>query len=236
MLTVLVFIACVVGGYLIGSLCSAVIVCRMFALPDPCAEGSKNPGATNVLRIAGKRYASIVLIADMLKGFIPVFIASMIGAGVITASFTCLAAVLGHIYPIFFKFKGGKGLATTLGALFGLHFMFGVLALATWLLVANFTRFSSLASIITVLFVPFYSLYFTQGPNAFIPLIIITFVVLYKHRGNINRLMEGVEPKIVLRKPARAEQERKAAAEKKPVETLSDIVAEDTQSEEKNPD
>lgn len=196
MFTALLFLFTVIIGYLVGSVCSAVIVSRLFSLPDPCVEGSKNPGATNVMRLAGKKYALIVLVADMLKGLLPVLFAKMLGADVIIQSFTCLAAVLGHMYPVFFKFKGGKGVATTIGALLGLHFILGVVVIATWLLVANFGRYSSLASLVAILLAPFYSLFALGDMNAFIPLLGIAVFVLYQHRNNITRLIDGTEPKI----------------------------------------
>ena len=190
----------VILGYLFGSVCSAVIVCRLFSLPDPQTEGSKNPGATNVLRIAGKKYAIIVLITDMLKGFLPVFLANLLGAGPTALGFICLAAVLGHMYPVFFKFKGGKGVATALGALLGFHWLLGSLVIATWLVVALISRYSSLASVIAIVLAPFYSLYVIQNPSAFIPLGLMMMFVVYKHHGNLTRLMDGTEPKIKLKK------------------------------------
>jgi len=196
----LLFLVLVTVGYLAGSVCSAVIVSRIFSLPDPRSEGSLNPGATNVLRLAGKKYAIIVLVADMLKGLLPVLLANMLHAGVTIASFTCLAAVLGHMFPVFFGFKGGKGVATALGALLGLHFMLGILVIATWLLVANYSRYSSLASIVAILLTPIYSIVTLDTLDAFPPLLFIAMCVLYKHRDNINRLIDGDEPKINFRK------------------------------------
>ena len=193
------FILSVIFAYLIGSICSAIIVCRIFALPDPRQEGSKNPGATNVLRIAGKHYAIIVLVFDILKGTVPVLIAAALDAGPITLSFTALAAVLGHMFPIFFNFKGGKGVATAIGALLGLHFIVGIAVVATWLIVANFTHYSSLASILSMCLAPLYSLMLIGQVETFPPLICITFLILFKHRSNINRLMDGVEPKFKLK-------------------------------------
>ena len=183
-------------GYLIGSICSAVIVSQLFNLPDPRTEGSKNPGATNVLRLSGKKYAAIVLIVDMLKGFLPVLLAKMLGAGPVILGFTCCAAVLGHMYPLFFKFQGGKGVATALGALLGFNFILGVMTIATWLLVARLFRYSSLASMTALVFAPFFSLYVVGNEQAFLPLAFIAIFVLYKHRDNITRLMDGNESKI----------------------------------------
>lgn len=192
----LMFIILVTIGYLSGSVCSAVIVSKIFALPDPRSEGSQNPGATNVLRLAGKKYAIIVLVADMLKGMIPVILAHLFHSGITIAAFTCLAAVLGHMFPIFFHFKGGKGVATALGALLALHFMLGVLVIATWLLVANYSRYSSLASIVAITLTPIYSIISLDTLDAFPPLLFMAMFILYKHRDNINRLIDGDEPKI----------------------------------------
>ncbi len=200
MLAILGFIFSVVFAYLMGSLSSAVIVCRLFKMPDPRTQGSKNPGATNVLRTAGKKYAAIVLVADMLKGFIPVLLAKSLGASPATLGFTCFAAVLGHIFPVFFNFRGGKGVATALGAFFGLQFMMGIVIIATWLTIVHFSRYSSLASIIAITFAPFYALNAFGSLQIFLPLLFITIFVLYQHRENISRLMVGQEPKIQLNK------------------------------------
>ena len=193
------FILFVTLGYLMGSFCSAVIVCRLFALPNPRQEGSKNPGATNVLRLAGKNYAALVMLADLLKGTIPVLIAKAFDADAVTVSFTALAAVVGHMYPIFFEFKGGKGVATAIGALLGFHFIIGVMVVATWLLVAKFSRYSSLASMVAITLAPFYTLLLIPHLGIFPPLFIMDILVLFKHKNNITRLIDGVEPKINLK-------------------------------------
>jgi acyl phosphate:glycerol-3-phosphate acyltransferase len=198
---VILSIFLVVLAYLMGSVCSAVIVCKLSSLPDPRLEGSKNPGATNVLRIAGKQYAAIVMLADVLKGTIPVLIAKLLGADAATIGYTALAAVLGHMYPIFFDFKGGKGVATAIGALLGFQFMVGTLVVATWLLVARIFRYSSLASIIAIGFSPFYSLMIVQRAEIFPPLCIIALLVLYKHRDNMMRIVDKKEPKIKFNHP-----------------------------------
>ena len=200
MYSTLLFIFLIILAYLIGSLCSAVIVSNIFKLPDPRIHGSNNPGATNVLRLAGKKYAAIVLIADMLKGLIPVLIGHAFNASAETLGYTCFAAVFGHMYPLFFKFKGGKGVATALGAFLGFHLMMGAFLIATWILVANISKYSSLASLIVILFAPFYSLFFVGNSSALLPLLLIAIFVLYKHRNNISRLVDGEEPKINLRK------------------------------------
>jgi len=200
MVTTALLVLYVVVSYLVGSVCSAVIVCRLFSLPDPRTEGSKNPGATNVLRIAGPKCAIIVLIADMLKGFLPVFLIKLLGADSNTLAYICLAAVLGHMFPLFFKFKGGKGVATALGALLGFNWLLGGMVIGTWLVVALITRYSSLAALTALIFSPFYSLYVFQNMNAFIPLGLLVMFVIYKHHGNILRLTAGTEPKIKLKK------------------------------------
>jgi glycerol-3-phosphate acyltransferase PlsY len=182
-----------------GSICSAVIVSKTFSLPDPRIEGSKNPGATNVLRLAGKKYATLVMVTDLLKGTIPVLIAKALDAEPATVGFTALAAVIGHMYPFFFDFKGGKGVATAIGALLGFHFLVGILVAATWLLVAKFSRYSSLASITAIGLSPFYSLLLIQRLDIFPPIFIMALLVLYKHKDNIVRLIDKKEPKIKLK-------------------------------------
>lgn len=197
---ILLFLLLVTLGYLSGSVCSAVIVSKVFALPDPRTEGSQNPGATNVLRLSGKKYALIVLLADMMKGWLPVVLGNVLGAGFFTTSFICLAAVIGHMFPLFFDFKGGKGVATALGGLLGMHFMLGVWVIATWLLVASIGGYSSLASLVALMMAPLYSILSLGTLEAFFPLMFVTIFIFYKHRLNINRLMDGSEPKIVLKK------------------------------------
>lgn len=186
----------IIIGYLIGSVCSAIIVCRIFSLPDPRTEGSNNPGATNVLRIGGPKCAIIVLVADMLKGFLPVILFKLIGADDTTLGFVCVATVFGHMFPVFFQFKGGKGVATALGAMIGLNWLLGALVVATWLAVAVISRYSSLAAVTALVLAPFYSIIVTHNVDAFVPLAIIAMFVVYKHHANITRLIDGREPKI----------------------------------------
>ncbi len=186
-------------SYLMGSVCSAIIVSRIFNLPDPREEGSKNPGATNVLRLAGKQYAALVLLVDMLKGTIPVLIAKFLDASPEITSLTVLVVVLGHMYPIFFNFKGGKGVATAIGALLGFNFIIGVMVIATWLLVINFTHYSSLASIISTILAPLYSLLLIQDIRIFPPICFMAILILFKHKNNIVRLIDGKEPKVFIK-------------------------------------
>ncbi len=183
-------------SYLAGSACSAVIVCNLCKLPDPRSEGSKNPGATNVLRLAGKKYAIIVLLADMLKGFLPVIIARILGYGDAALGYVCLATVLGHLYPYFFDFKGGKGVATSLGSLLGFNLGFGLIIMILWILIAAISRYSSLASIIALLAAPLISLKYHASFTAFLPLLIMSLIVVYRHKANFERLQQGTESKI----------------------------------------
>ena len=195
----ILFVVLIIIGYLMGSLCSAIVISRIFSLPDPQKEGSKNPGATNVLRLSGKKYAIQVIIFDILKGVIPVLIAKMLGVSALTVACTGLAAVLGHMYPVFFDFKGGKGVATAMGALLAFHLMLGVAVIATWLLVANFSRYSSLASMISMVAMPLYAMLMKIEPSAFPPLFFMMLFILYQHRDNITRLTDGTESKINLK-------------------------------------
>lgn len=183
-------------SYLSGSVCSAVIVCNLCKLPDPRAEGSKNPGATNVLRLAGKKYAITVLLADMLKGFLPVIIARMFDFSDFAIGCVCLAAVIGHLYPYFFDFKGGKGVATALGALLGVNFSLGLIITILWVLIAVISRYSSLASIVALLAAPLLSLKYHPSFSAFLPLLIMSLFVVYRHKENFTRLQQGTESKI----------------------------------------
>ena len=198
MMNAILFVFFVAVGYLFGSVCSAVIVSRLFDLPDPRTKGSKNPGASNVLRLAGRNYAAVVLGADMLKGFIPVLFAQLLGASPNTVAFTCFAAVMGHMFPVFFDFKGGKGMATAIGALLGFHPMVGIAVVVTWLVIANFWRYSSLASIFSIILMPFYTIIITHNLVILTPLSLMMLFILYQHRDNFMRLVDGTESKIKL--------------------------------------
>lgn len=185
----------IIIAYLIGSLSSAVIVCHLLHLPDPRTLGSHNPGATNVLRIGGKMPAAVVLSADALKGLLPVLIAKLSGVQDMALALVALAAVLGHIFPLFFYCKGGKGVATTLGGLFALNIFLGLIAACVWGIVTKLSRYVSLASItaitITVLISPAVS-----NRYYFLPLLFINLLIIGKHWTNIVRLYQGTEAKI----------------------------------------
>lgn len=186
-------------SYLVGSICSAVIVAKIFQLPDPRLEGSKNPGATNILRLAGKPYAILVLIGDMLKGTIPVIIGHLFGLTPFALGFVVLAAVVGHIYPIFFGFEGGKGVATTLGALLGFEPKIGFIVILAWLVTAFISRISSLSAIVALTLLPL-GVLLTPERTAFLPLFVLSSLVIYQHHENIQRLLNKTEPKMNFKK------------------------------------
>jgi len=183
-------------GYLSGSLCSAVIVCKLFGLSDPRQQGSMNPGATNVLRLHGKKYAAWVLIGDMLKGTLPVLVGHLFFISYTGLGWISLACVLGHMFPLFFQFKGGKGVATALGCYFGINFLFGLFVLSLWIFMVWLKRYSSLASITAMIVSPLVGAVFTSHARIITPLFLISSVVLIKHKANIERLLRGQEDKV----------------------------------------
>jgi len=184
-----------IAAYLLGSLSTAVIVCRLMGLDDPRTVGSGNPGATNVLRVGGKLPAALTLLGDALKGFLPVIIIAMLSDHAPTIALVALAAFLGHLYPVFFEFKGGKGVATALGGLLGLDAGIGALALLTWLAVSLTFRISSLAALVTFLLVPTYLL--INGQRVFaLAFVVIAVFLFIGHRENIQRILAGTESKI----------------------------------------
>ena len=198
-------IAAALLAYLIGSLSFAVIVSRLMGLSDPRSYGSKNPGATNVLRSGNKAAAVATLLLDALKGWVPVVLVKWFGAdyglGDGTVAAVGLAAFLGHLYPVFFRFQGGKGVATAAGVLIGISGVLGLATLATWLIVAYFSRYSSLASLAAAVFSPLYYLF---GDRAawyvdkliLVVLVLISALLIYRHRANINKLLKGTESRL----------------------------------------
>ena len=183
-------------GYLCGSVSSAVLVCRLAGLPDPRSEGSRNPGATNVLRIGGKGPALATLIGDFVKGYLPVAIAGLMGAPVMAMAAVVVAAFAGHLYPVFFGFQGGKGVATSLGVVAGLSIWLGLAAGATWLATAVITRISSASSLVTALLVPVYTWILTGHWILVAATTILALLQFWRHRANISNLLSGNEPKI----------------------------------------
>ena len=184
------------GGYLFGSISTAIIVCKLMGLPDPRTEGSGNPGATNVARLGGKKAAALTLVGDMLKGLVPVLIAHAMQAGPVILAATALAAFLGHLYPIFFGFRGGKGVATALGVIFGLYWPVGLLTTAIWLVMAVLFRYSSLAALTAILLTPLGFIWLWPEKPVIIAMVIMTILLYWRHRSNIANLLNGSEGKI----------------------------------------
>lgn len=184
----------IISAYLLGSVSSAVLICKMTGLPDPRAVGSHNPGATNVLRIGGKKTAVAVLLCDMLKGTIPVWGAYFLGIEALMLGVIAIAACLGHMYPLFFHFKGGKGVATALGAIAPIGLDLTAMIMATWLVIAVVFRYSSLAALVTVLLAPFYT--WMVKPHYTLPVAMLCCLIVLRHHQNIKRLISGTEPKV----------------------------------------
>ncbi|MBB4845464.1 glycerol-3-phosphate acyltransferase PlsY [Paucibacter oligotrophus] len=188
------------GGYLIGSLSFAVIVSRAMGLSDPRSYGSGNPGATNVLRSGNKAAAILTLVFDALKGYVPVLLVGLFGArwglGEGTAALVGLGAFLGHLWPLFFRFEGGKGVATAAGVILALNPLLGLATLATWLIIAYFSRYSSLAALTAACFAPFYEmLIWGTGPIVGV-LLLMALLLVWRHEANIKKLLNGTESKI----------------------------------------
>ena len=193
------------AAYLLGSLSFAVIVSRAMGLSDPRSYGSKNPGATNVLRSGSKAAAIVTLLLDALKGWLPVVLVAWFGEpygleeG--TIALVGLAAFLGHLYPVFFRFVGGKGVATALGVLFGVHWGLGLATAGTWLIIAVFFRYSSLASLVAAAFAPVYYLFgdrvaWYADRRVAAALVVMGLLLAWRHRENIGRLIEGKESRL----------------------------------------
>lgn len=186
-------IAAIVGAYLIGSLSSAIILCKLAGLPDPRSEGSGNPGATNVLRIGGKKLAATVLFIDVVKGVLPVTIVSLAGSDLAWITATAFAVFIGHLYPVFFQFKGGKGVATALGGFLALSPLLGGAILLSWLFVFIISRISSLSAIIAASLAPLYSMWLINSLEARWIILVMTTMLLIRHKSNIKRLLSGEE-------------------------------------------
>lgn len=193
------------AAYLLGSLSFAVIVSRVMGLTDPRSYGSKNPGATNVLRSGSKTAAVITLLLDAAKGWLPVVLVQWYGkpygleAG--TVALVGLGAFLGHLYPVFFRFAGGKGVATALGVLVGVHWVLGLATLVTWILMAFFFRYSSLAALVAAVFAPLYYIFgdglawYMDGALLF-SISLMSLLLVYRHAENIGRLARGTESRL----------------------------------------
>jgi len=188
--------ALVLGAYLLGSVSTAILVCRLAGLPDPRSQGSGNPGATNVLRTGRKGAAIITLLGDLLKGLVPVLIAHAIGLEPPWLAAVALAAFLGHLYPVYHGFKGGKGVATALGVLLGIHTPVGLAVLATWLITAAISRLSSLSALTAAALTPLYMYLLTGEAWLVGASLLLAVMIFWRHRSNIRKLASGQEPRI----------------------------------------
>ncbi len=203
-LQIVIGIAFVVGAYLLGSINSAIIVSKVFSLPDPRSLGSGNPGATNVLRAGNKVAAAITLVGDLLKGLIPVLVVELFTADTFLVAATAVAALLGHMYPVYYSFKGGKGVATTLGVLIGFDWFLAIFWVVLWLVIALLFRYSSLAALLATIVTFFVSLltmndwlgYRDNNHFIVIALAIITLFIIWRHRENIRKILAGTESRI----------------------------------------
>jgi glycerol-3-phosphate acyltransferase PlsY len=194
-----------VAAYLLGSLSFAVIVSRAMGLSDPRTVGSKNPGATNVLRSGNKGAAVATLLLDGLKGWLPVALVGGFGPpdglGDGTVALVGIAAFVGHVYPVFFKFEGGKGVATALGVLMGVSWVLGLATVATWLIVVYFLRFVSLASVLAAVFAPVYFIFgdgvaWSMGKETLLAMVLMSAMLVWRHSANLSRLVKGTEPRL----------------------------------------
>ena len=186
-------VALLLCSYLLGSLSSAILLSKLMGFKDPRSEGSKNPGATNVLRIAGKKAAFLTLVGDCLKGFIPVVVATALQFDPLIIALTAFAAFAGHCFPIFFAFRGGKGVATTIAATVAFNWLAGIILIAIWLLFARVFKISSLAAIISFCALP--PLIYWRVPDLGVTAVFaaISLILIWRHRDNIQRLLSGEE-------------------------------------------
>lgn len=194
MLAILMFVL----AYLLGSISSAILVSRLFKLPDPRTHGSNNPGATNVYRLGGAFAAILVLVFDILKGTIPVWGAYFLKLDPLSLGLVAVGACLGHMYPVFFNFKGGKAVATAFGSLLPIGLSLAGLLVSTWLIIVALTRYSSLAALVSVSLAPIYT--WLIKPLYTLPVLFITLLIIFRHRTNIVRLYSGEEPKVGAKK------------------------------------
>lgn len=187
----------VIISYLIGSVSAAIITCKIMGLPDPRSSGSNNPGATNVLRIGGKKAAFLTLMGDLLKGLIPVLIVKLIfPEEPILIALSALAAFLGHLFPIFFEFKGGKGVATALGCIIALSPLVALCAFGTWLVIFSTTRISSLSALTAAIVAPIFLWLFDASLSVVMAVIIMDILLIIRHQANIQRILRGEEKKM----------------------------------------
>ena len=183
-------------AYLVGSVSSGIIVSQIFNLPDPRTIGSKNPGATNVMRSGNKKAAIFTLLGDLLKAILVLAIAEYLGFNDLIIVCVALAVLIGHIYPIFYKFQGGKGVATAIGILIALNFKLALIVASIWLLVFGIWRYSSLAAIVAAISAPIIATFILRDQSIYcIAFTLITIIILIKHQANIKKLLSGTELK-----------------------------------------
>ena len=192
----LINIFLIFSAYLVGSISSAILVCKTLGLSDPRDGGSGNPGTTNVMRLHGKKAAFLTLIGDILKGIIPVLLAKVIVGSENIIALCGLAAFLGHIFPIYFKFEGGKGVATLIGILFATHWLLGVAYVISWILIAIIFRYSSLAALVAAFSTPLYAYFFVHNFHYVMSFAVLTLILFWRHKSNIYNLLNGKEDKI----------------------------------------
>ena len=183
-------------AYLIGSFSTAIATCKIMGIEDPRSTGSNNPGATNVLRHGGKKAAIITLIGDALKGLIPVLLAIQLQAEPLTVALVGLFALLGHVFPLYYGFKGGKGVATYYGVILGINWQVGLIALAIWLVIAKLLKISSLSALISIFMTPVTLWFFTQSIELTRVMVLMSALVIWRHKKNIQSLIQGSEAKI----------------------------------------
>ena len=192
-------VAALIGGYVVGSLSFAVIVSHVLGMADPRSYGSKNPGASNVLRSGNRAAAAATLALDALKGYVPVLLVLIYGPRVglseTVAAYTGLAAFIGHLWPVFFRFQGGKGVATALGVLLALNPWLGAATLLSWLIIAVFFRYSSLASMVAAAFAPFYQALIWGPGTVLLAIGLMCLLLIWRHQDNIKKLLAGTESK-----------------------------------------
>ncbi len=188
----------VLAAYCLGSVSFAIAVSRLMQLPDPRTYGSRNPGATNVLRTGKRAAAALTLAGDAGKGWLAVWLAQLYAPE--AAALAGLAVFLGHLFPLFHRFKGGKGVATAAGVLFGLDVWLGLGSLATWIVIAAFFRYASLASLVAALFAPFFAWYIGLSYDMLLVVTSIAALLAWRHKGNIGRLFAGTESRIGAKK------------------------------------
>lgn len=195
--TIISYLALICLGYLVGSIANSILVAKLLRLQDPRTMGSKNPGATNMLRLAGKKWGVIVLLLDVFKGILPVYFAVFLSTPAWVVAAVAGAAFLGHLYPLYFYFKGGKGVATSLGIILVLSWQVLLCLLAVWIIVLVVSRYVSLASIVSSIAFPVFIYYWhLPWPSYLILALLMMSLIVWRHRSNALRIIKGAEPKL----------------------------------------